>query len=114
MELWQEVIVNKWRRLDNGEVMGYEVARKARELADFFESLNFMYYDTYGTRSFSSYVESAIRGYQANEQAYDDMHITTTHDLHDVQCNSYGLHDFDYYMSERWRDYFMYALENGI
>ena len=73
MELWQEVIVNKWRRLDNGEVMGYEVARKARELADFFESLNFMYYDTYGTRNFSSYVESAIRGYQANEQAYDDM-----------------------------------------
>ena len=114
MELWQEVIVNKWRRLDNGEVMGYEVARKARELADFFESLNFMYYDTYGTRNFSSYVESAIRGYQANEQAYDDMHITTTLDLHDVQCNSYGLHDFDYYMSERWRDYFMYALENGI
>ena len=105
MELWQEVIVNKWRRLDDGEVMGYEVARKARELAD---------YDTYGTRNFSSYVESAIRGYQANEQAYDDMHITTTHDLHDVQCNSYALHDFDYYMSERWRDYFMYALENGI
>lgn len=114
MELWQEAIVKKWNRLDNSEVMGCEVARKAREIADFFKSLCFMCYDTYGTRNFSSYVESAIRGYQANEQAYDDMHIITTHDLHDVQCNSYGLHDFDRYMSERWHDYFMYALKNGI
>lgn len=114
MELWQEVIVNKWRRLDNGEVMGYEVARKARELADFFESLNFLYYDTYGTREFSSYVEGTIRGFQFNEQMYDDMSITTTNDLHDVICSSYGLHEFDYYISGKWKDQFMFALENGI
>jgi len=114
MELWQEVIVNKWRRLDNGEVMGYEVARKARDIADFFEGLHFLYYDTYGTQKFSSYVEGAIRGYQFNEQAYNDMSITTTNDLHDVMCSSYGLHDFDYYMSTRWREQFTFALENGI
>lgn len=114
MELWQKVIVNKWRRLDNGEIMGYEVARKAREIADFFESLNFLYYDTYGTRKFSSYVEGMIRGYQFNEQAYSDMSITTTNDLHDVMCSSYGLHDFDYYMCEHWKNYFMFAHENGI
>ena len=55
-----------------------------------------------------------IRGYQVNEQAYKDMSITTTLDLHDVMCSSYGLHDFDYYMCKRWSDYFMFALENGI
>ncbi len=114
MELWQEVIVKKWRRLDNTEVMGYDIARKARELADFFESLRFLYYDRYGTRTFSSYVEGMIRGYQVNEQAYEDISITTTFDLHDVMCSSYGLHDFDYYMCKRWSDCFMFALENGI
>lgn len=114
MELWQEVIINKWRRLDNSEVMGYDVARKAREIADFFEGLNLLYYDEYGTRKFSDYVEGQIRGYQFNEHAYSDMSISTTNDLHDVTCSSYGLHDFDYYMCERWRDYFMFALENGL
>jgi len=114
MDLWQQVIVNKWRRLDNGEVMGWEIARKAREIAEFFESLNFLYYDTYGTRKFSSYVEGQIRGFLFNEQMYEEMSVTTTNDLHDVQCKSYGLHEFDHYMSERWRDYFMFALENGI
>lgn len=114
MELWQQVIVNRWRRLDNGEVMGYEIARKARQIADFFEGLNFLHYDTYGTREFSDYVEGQIRGFQFNEQAYNDMSITTTNDLHDVICSSYGLHSFDDYMCKRWRNYFMFALENGI
>lgn len=114
MELWQEVIVNKWRRLDNGEIMGHEIARKARELADFFEGLNFLYYDTYGTERFSRYVEGLIRGFQTNENLYDEMSVTTTLDLHSVQCTSYGLREFDHYMSERWRDYFFFAYKNGI
>lgn len=114
MELWQEVIVNKWRRLDNGEVMGWQVAREARDIAEFFEGLGFLYYDTYGTGRFSTYIEGQIRGFLFNEQLYDEMSITTTNDLHDVMCSSYGLHEFDYYMSERWRDRFMFALENGI
>lgn len=114
MELWQQCIVNKWERLNNGEVMGYEVARKAHEIAEFFKSLNFLYYDHYGTRDFSNYVESMIRGYQCNNNAYEDMSITTTLDLHDVMCSSYGLHDFDNYICERWRDYFRFAIEQGI
>jgi hypothetical protein len=42
------------------------------------------------------------------------MYVTTTHDLHHVQCSSYGLHDFDHYMSKRWEDRFTFARENGI
>lgn len=114
MELWQQVLVNKWRRLDNTEVMGWEVARQARQLAEFFESICFSHYDHYHTSTFGDYVEAHIRGYQFNEQAYDDMNVTTTNDLHYVTCNSYGLHDFDYYMGCRWKDRFMYALDMGI
>lgn len=54
MELWQEVIVKKWRCLDNGEVMGYDMARKVRKITDFFEELNFLYYDRYGTRFYEN------------------------------------------------------------
>ena len=114
MELWQEVKVNKWRRLNNPEVMGWKTAAEAGALADFFENLTFLYYDRYGTDKFDSYVEGQIRGYQFNEQAYEDMYVTTTHDLHHVQCSSYGLHDFDHYMSKRWEDRFTFARENGI
>lgn len=114
MELWQEVLVNKWERLNNPEIMGYEVARKAGQIADFFRNIFWISYDVYTANKFGDYVEGAIRGYQCNEQNYDDMHITTTLDLHNITCSSYGLHDFDYYISNLWRDYFMFALEQGI
>lgn len=114
MELWQTVLVNKWERLNNAEVMGYEVAWKAAQIADFFRNIELVTYDTFSTNVFGDYVESAIRGYICNMHADEDMHITTTLDLHNVTCNSYGLHDFDYYISEMWNDYFMFALEQGI
>lgn len=114
MELWQEVIVNKWERLNNPQVMGIEVARKAGEIADFFRSLSYVYYDTFVTKQFSDYVAGMIRGYQVNEQAYDDMHINTTLDLHSVTCTSYGLKYFDSYLSRKWKEYFMFALNQGI
>ena len=114
MELWQEVLVNKWERLNNPSVMGHEVARKAGQIADFFRNIFLVSYDTYATNKFGDYVEGAIRGYQCNEQMYDDMHITTTLDLHNVTCSSYGLHDFDFYLGNLWKDYFMFALEQGI
>lgn len=114
MELWQEVLVNKWERLNNSEVMGCEVARKAGQIADFFRNIRLICYDTFTTEKFGDYVEGAIRGYQFNEQMYDEMHVTTTLDLHNVKCSSYGLHDFDYYLSNLWKDYFWFALEQGI
>lgn len=114
MELWQEVLVNKWERLNNPEIMGYEVARKAGEIADFFRNICLLCYDTYTTDKFSGYVEGLIRGYQCNEQIYDDIHIATTYDLHNVTCTSYGLSDFDDYLCQLWSDYFTYALDHGI
>lgn len=114
MELWQEVAIKKWERLNNPEVMGYDVARKAEQMADFFRNISYIGYDTYATESFGDYVESALLGYQAHEKAWEDVYITTTHDLHYAKCSSYGLHDFDYYIGELWKEYFMYALEKGI
>lgn len=114
MELWLEVKAKKWGRLNNPEVMGYDVARKAGEVADFFRNISYIGYDTYATNRFGFYVECAIRGYQANMQMWDDIYLTTTLDLHHVKCTSYALNDFDYYLGELWKDYFMYALDKGI
>jgi hypothetical protein len=114
MELWQEVKVNKWRRLDNAKVMGWQTAAEARSMASFFENLYSLGYDKYTTNQLSAYIDGQVRGYQFNEQAYADMSITTTHDLHNIQCSSYGLHDFDNYMSKRWQKRFEYARDMGI
>lgn len=114
MEMWQVALVNKWNRLNNPEVMGYEVARKAGEIADFFGNIEWKSYDNYSTNDFTSYVESLIRGYLFNTQEYEEMNVTTTLDLHNVSCTGYGLHDLDHYLSEMWNEYFWFAIKQGI
>lgn len=114
MELWRSVLVNKWERLNNSEIMGYEVARKASQLADFFRNIEIITYDIFSINEFSNYVESEIRSFICNTNNYENMNITTTLDLHNITCNSYGLHDFYEYIIDKWKDYFMYALERGL
>ena len=41
--------------------MGYEVARKAGQIADFFRNIFLVSYDTYTTNKLGDYVEGAIR-----------------------------------------------------
>lgn len=107
-------MVNKWERLNNAEIMRYEVAHKAAEIANFFRNIVQIGYDTYATEDFGGYAEAALRGYQSHEQAWEDVYITTTHDLHYAKCSSYGLYDFERYLTERWKEYFAYALKKDI
>ena len=108
------VEVNFWKRMDNPEVMGSAVADKARQIAEFIESLELVYYDTYVTSEFSGYVEGIVRGYQTNEQAYDDLYIATTLDLHIIQFKSVELGFFLSYLKERWSERLEFAREQGI
>ena len=108
------VEVNFWKRLDNPEVMGWSVADKARQIAEVIESLKLVCYDTYVTSEFSSYVEGIVRGYQTNEQAYDDLYIATTLDLHSIQIKSVELGFFLSYLTESWVKYLEFAREQGI
>lgn len=108
------VEVNFWKRLDKPEVMGWAVADKARQIAEFIESLELVCYDTYVTSEFSGYVEGIVRGYQTNEQAYDDLYIATTLDLHIIQFKSVELGFFLSYLKERWSERLEFAREQGI
>ena len=108
------VEVNFWKRMDNPEVMGWTVADKARQIAEFIESLELVCYDTYVTSEFSGYVEGIVRGYQTNEQAYDDLYIATTLDLHIIQFKSVELGFFLSYLKERWSERLEFAREQGI
>ena len=105
------VEVNFWKRMGNPEVMGWAVADKARQIAEFIESLELVYYDTYVTSEFSGYVEGIVRGYQINEQAYDDLYIATTLDLHIIQFKSVELGFFLSYLKERWSERLEFARE---
>ena len=108
------VEVNFWKRMGNPEVMGWAVADKARQIAEFIESLELVCYATYVTSAFSVYVEGIVRGYQTNEQAYDDMYIATTLDLHIIQFKSVELGFFLSYLKERWSERLEFAREQGI
>lgn len=107
-------VINKWERLNNPEVMGYVTASKADDVANFFNNISLVSYDTYTAHNFGRYIEGMLRGYQSNNQVHDEIHLSTTYDLHNVTFSSYSLYDFEYYLSNIWKEEFIFALENGI
>lgn len=103
---------NFWRRFaEHGEELGYQVAAEAESIANFIDSLELVVYDTYHTRNFDNYVEGLVRGYQTNEQDYDNCSISTTLDLHFIRFYSMGLHNFIWYLKHNtiWKDRIEYA-----
>ncbi len=61
--MWQVALVNKWNRLNNSAVMGYEVARKAGETADFFRNIKWMSCDNYSTDDSTTLIIHSISHY---------------------------------------------------
>lgn len=111
MDLGREVLVAKWQKLDNPEIMGYEIAYKARKIADFFRGLRPYHTGGYGTQDFDDYIERVVRGCQALE-GHDDISVRTTHDLHEIELTSWGIRLVDMYLCGIWADRLEYARVN--
>lgn len=113
-ELSRKINANIFRRMANAEVMGWQVAAEAQSIVNFINDLEFDYYDTYVSKHFDSYVEQLVRGYQVNNGEYEDLSISTTHDLHMIEVKSLVLEDLIQSIKHKWEPRIYFARQNGL
>jgi hypothetical protein len=103
--------INWWKKfVYKGEKLGYRVAAEAESIVSFLEGLKNLN-GIFSTDDFDNYIEGLVRGYQINEQDYEECHIKTTHDLHTIEFTSFGLDYFIDYIKEEtyWKNRIDYA-----
>ena len=100
-----------WEKfIDKGEELGYQVSREASSIVDFLKKIRYCNYE-WCTETFDEYIEGLVRGFQFNEQEYDECHIRTTHDLHSIAISDAAIEEFLYWVKEEtyWKDRINYA-----
>lgn len=113
-DLAMQIEVNRFQRMANPDVMGYQAAAEAQSIADFLKSLTMVCYDTYVSTDFGRYIEGVARGYQFNEQEYEGLHINTTYDIRSIQIDSVTLHNLIETIKEKWEQRIYFARDNGL